>query len=108
MTEGRLQGKIAIVTGAGSRAEGIGNGRATAVLFAREGARVLLVDQHADAAERTQEMIRAEGGEGAVFVADVTRTRPSAGGVVSTSSTTTWASADGAPSWRSRRPNGSR
>jgi NAD(P)-dependent dehydrogenase (short-subunit alcohol dehydrogenase family) len=73
MTTGRLRGKIAIVTGAGSRAEGIGNGRATAVLFAREGARVLLVDQHADAAERTHEMIRAEGGEAAVFVADVTR-----------------------------------
>jgi NAD(P)-dependent dehydrogenase (short-subunit alcohol dehydrogenase family) len=73
MTTGRLQGKIAVVTGAGSRAEGIGNGRATAVLFAREGARVLLVDQHADAAERTYEMIRAEGGAAAVFVADVTR-----------------------------------
>ena len=41
----RLAGKVAIVTGAGSRAEGIGNGRAAAVLFAREGARVLLVDQ---------------------------------------------------------------
>src|SRR3989304_4795926 len=40
----RLEGKVAIVTGAGSRAAGIGNGRAAAVLFAREGARVLLVD----------------------------------------------------------------
>ena len=64
MTAGRLQGKIAIVTGAGSRAEGIGNGRATAVLFAREGARVLLVDQHAEAAERTLAMIRSGGGRG--------------------------------------------
>ena len=73
MTAGRLQGKIAIVTGAGSRAEGIGNGRATAILCARAGARVLLVDQHADAAERTREMISSEGGEAAVFVADVTR-----------------------------------
>jgi NAD(P)-dependent dehydrogenase (short-subunit alcohol dehydrogenase family) len=73
MTAGRLQGKSAIVTGAGSRAEGIGNGRATAVLFAREGARVLLVDQHAEAAERTREMISAEGGESVVFAADVTR-----------------------------------
>lgn len=73
MTAGRLQGKVAIVTGAGSRAEGIGNGRAAAVLFAREGARVLLVDQHADAAERTLAMIKSEGGEAAVFLADVTR-----------------------------------
>ncbi|HXJ83392.1 MAG TPA: SDR family NAD(P)-dependent oxidoreductase [Candidatus Methylomirabilis sp.] len=73
MTAGRLEGKVAIVTGAGSRAEGIGNGRATAVLFARAGARVLLVDQHADAAERTLEMIKGEGGEAAVFLADVTR-----------------------------------
>ena len=69
----RLEGKVAIVTGAGSRAEGIGNGRAAAVLFAREGARVLLVDQQAEAAERTLAMIRAEGGEAAVFAADVTR-----------------------------------
>ena len=70
----RLAGKVAIVTGAGSRGEGIGNGRAAAVLFAREGARVLLVDQQAEAAERTLAMIRAEGGEAAVFAADVTRT----------------------------------
>ena len=40
----RLKGKTAIVTGAGSRAEGIGNGRATAVILARHGARVTLVD----------------------------------------------------------------
>jgi len=66
-------GKVAIVTGAGSRAEGIGNGRATAVLFAREGARVLCVDQKKDAAESTRAMIAAEGGEAAVLEADVTR-----------------------------------
>lgn len=58
----RLAGKVAIVTGAGSRAEGIGNGRAAAVLFAREGARVLLVDQSQAAAEDTLRMIRDEGG----------------------------------------------
>jgi NAD(P)-dependent dehydrogenase (short-subunit alcohol dehydrogenase family) len=69
----RLAGKVAIVTGAGSRAEGIGNGRATAVLFAREGARVLCVDQRKDAAEATRAMIAGEGGEAAVFGADVTR-----------------------------------
>lgn len=68
----RLEGKVAIVTGAGSRAEGIGNGRATAVLFAREGARVLLVDQNPDAAAETLAMIKAEGGEADVFAADVT------------------------------------
>ena len=69
----RLAGKVAIVTGAGSRAEGIGNGRATAVVFAREGARVLCVDQSKDAAEATRAMIAGEGGEAAVFAADVTR-----------------------------------
>jgi NAD(P)-dependent dehydrogenase (short-subunit alcohol dehydrogenase family) len=69
----RLAGKVAIVTGAGSRGEGIGNGRAAAVLFAREGAKVLLVDQGRAAADETLRMIRDEGGEAAVFIADVTR-----------------------------------
>lgn len=69
----RLAGKVAIVTGGGSRAEGIGNGRAAAILFAREGARVLVVDRHKEAAETTHAMIVTEGGESAVFPADVTR-----------------------------------
>src|SRR4029450_11164525 len=69
----RLAGKVAIVTGAGSRAEGIGNGRAAAVLFAREGARVLCVDRSGAAAEATRAMIAAEGGEAAVLEVDVTR-----------------------------------
>ncbi len=69
----RLAGKVAIVTGAGSRNEGIGNGRAAAILFAREGAKVLLVDEQREAAAATEAMIAAEGGEAAVFVADVTR-----------------------------------
>ena len=73
MAGSRLAGKVAIVTGAGSRAEGIGNGRATAVLFAREGARVLLVDQSRAAAEITQELIGREGGEAHVCEVDVTR-----------------------------------
>jgi len=72
-TGSRLAGKVAIVTGAGSRADGIGNGRAAAVLFAREGARVLLVDQSRKAADATLTMILEEGGAAAVFVADVTR-----------------------------------
>ena len=68
----RLTGKTAIVTGAGTRREdGAGTGRATAVLFAREGAKVLLVDRDLDAAERTQGEIEAEGGVASVFAADV-------------------------------------
>jgi len=70
---GRLQDKVAIVTGAGSRAEGIGNGRAAAILFAREGAKVLLVDRDRAAAGATHAMIAGEGGESAVFAADVTK-----------------------------------
>lgn len=69
----RLENKVAIVTGAGSQASGIGNGRATAILFAREGAKVLLVDQNQSAAEETLEAIRKEGGQAEVFVGDVTR-----------------------------------
>src|SRR5581483_9447341 len=68
----RLEGKVAIVTGAGSRAAGIGNGRATAVLFAREGARVLLVDENTGAAEETLAMIKNEGGEAEIRATDVT------------------------------------
>ncbi len=69
----RLEGKIAIVTGAGSRAPGIGNGRATSILFAREGAKVLVVDNNPAAAEETLEMIRKENGEAEAFVADVSK-----------------------------------
>ena len=68
----RLDGKTAIVTGAGSSGEGIGNGKATSVLFAREGAKVLLVDAVKERAEETLAMIREEGGEASVFQADVT------------------------------------
>ena len=69
----RLEGKVAIVAGAGSSGPGIGNGKATSVLFAREGARVLLVDSEAARAEETLAMIKEEGGEASVFEADVTR-----------------------------------
>jgi NAD(P)-dependent dehydrogenase (short-subunit alcohol dehydrogenase family) len=69
----RLKGRVAIVTGAGSRADGIGNGRAASVLLARNGARVVLVDMNKDWAVRTRDMIAAEGGEATVVVADVTR-----------------------------------
>lgn len=70
---GRLAGLAAIVTGGGSRGPGIGNGRATAILFAREGARVALVDRVTAWAEQTRSMIADEGGEAFVIEADVTR-----------------------------------
>jgi NAD(P)-dependent dehydrogenase (short-subunit alcohol dehydrogenase family) len=70
---GRLADKVAIVTGAGSRGPGVGNGKAAAILFAREGARVLCVDQAKERALETVELIRAERGDAEAFAADVTR-----------------------------------
>jgi NAD(P)-dependent dehydrogenase (short-subunit alcohol dehydrogenase family) len=67
----RLEGMVAIVTGAGSRGPGVGNGKAAAVLFAREGARVCLVDAVLARAEETQAMIGGEGGESFAMQADV-------------------------------------
>ena len=79
MTEGAkradgigLEGKVAIVTGGGAADDGIGNGRAAAILLARAGARVLVVDLDQERAERTVAMIAEEGGTAAAFVADVT------------------------------------
>jgi NAD(P)-dependent dehydrogenase (short-subunit alcohol dehydrogenase family) len=69
----RLAGKVAIVTGAGSRGPGVGNGKAAAILFAREGARVLCVDIQAERAEETAALIQAEGGTALARAADVTR-----------------------------------
>jgi len=69
----RVKGKAAIVTGAGSIGPGIGNGKATAILFAREGARVMLVDYNLEAAEETRRLIDEEGGECVVFQADVSK-----------------------------------
>lgn len=68
----RMKGKVAIVTGAGSRAEGIGNGRAAAILMAREGASVALLDAVAEWAEATRELIAAEGGTSIIVPCDVT------------------------------------
>lgn len=68
-----LQGKVAIVTGGGAAGDGIGNGRAAAILLARAGARVLVVDRDEALAKRTVEMIAADGGEAEACAGDVTR-----------------------------------
>jgi NAD(P)-dependent dehydrogenase (short-subunit alcohol dehydrogenase family) len=73
--EGGFAGKVAIVTGGGAAADGIGNGRAAAILLARSGATVLVVDREFALAERTAEMIAAEGGTASAFAADVTDER---------------------------------
>ena len=70
---GRVGGKVAIVTGAGSSAEGIGNGRATAIILARHGAKVGLVDANEAAAAETARLIAEFGGETVVIQADVTK-----------------------------------
>src|ERR1700675_103190 len=68
----RLQDKIAIVVGAGqSPGEGLGNGRATVLRFAQEGAKVLAVDNNLSSAEQTVAMARQSGGECVAFEADV-------------------------------------
>lgn len=70
----RLEGKVAVVIGAGqSPGEGFGNGRATAMRFAREGACVLAVDRNLESAEETAALIRSEGFEAVAAAADVTR-----------------------------------
>ena len=69
----RLKDKVAIVTGAGSSGPGWGNGKATAAVFAREGAKVLAVDIDHAAAEETGRIIDGEGGICTVCETDVTR-----------------------------------
>lgn len=70
---GRVEGKAAAIFGGGQTpGETIGNGRATALVLAREGARVFVVDRSLESAEETATMIRDEGGEALAFVADVT------------------------------------
>src|SRR3979411_1590289 len=69
----RLKGKTAMVVGAGSIGPGWGNGKATAVTFAREGAQVFCVDRTAPAAEETVKIITAEGGKATAFTSDVSR-----------------------------------
>jgi NAD(P)-dependent dehydrogenase (short-subunit alcohol dehydrogenase family) len=71
MQGGRLAGKVAIVTGAAPQAEGVGNGSAVATLFAREGAKVVLVNRNEARVRALQRQIESEGGECSVCVADV-------------------------------------
>jgi len=69
---GRLQDKVAIVTGAGSVGPGWGNGRATAVRFAQEGAKIFAVDRNLDSTAETVERVKAVGGDIVVHQCDVT------------------------------------
>jgi NAD(P)-dependent dehydrogenase (short-subunit alcohol dehydrogenase family) len=70
---GKLDKRVAIVTGAGSIGEGWGNGKAASVLFAREGATVVAMDINPAAADETCTLIRGEGGTAIPFVGDVSR-----------------------------------
>jgi NAD(P)-dependent dehydrogenase (short-subunit alcohol dehydrogenase family) len=69
----RLKGKVALVIGAGSIGPGWGNGKATAVLFAREGAKVVCADVKLAAAEETAGLITAEGGSAIAVAVDATK-----------------------------------
>ncbi len=72
MAEKRLNDKVALVTGAGSRGSLTGTGEATAILFARHGAKVLLADLDEGRAHATERQIAYDGGTASVFEADVT------------------------------------
>ncbi len=69
---GRLDGKIAIVAGAGCVGPGWGNGRAATVIFAREGAKVFAVDNNEEAMRETVDRVRDQGGDIATHVCDIT------------------------------------
>ncbi len=70
---GRVQDKVALVVGAGSVAEGWGNGKAAAALFAREGAQVFAVDVNLEAADETARLVKQEGGTCIAHATDVTK-----------------------------------
>jgi NAD(P)-dependent dehydrogenase (short-subunit alcohol dehydrogenase family) len=71
MENRKLEGKVAIVTGAGSSGPGMGTGKAMSLLFAREGAKVVLVDMFEDRAQETLSLIEAEGGTAGIVLADL-------------------------------------
>lgn len=75
----RMKDKVVLVTGAGSSGEGWGNGKAAAVLYAREGAKIFAVDRRIQAAQETQSIIRGEGGECEAYAADVSSSEEVAG-----------------------------
>src|ERR1700740_180431 len=70
-----LAGKVALISGGGAAGDGIGNGRAAAILLARAGARVVVVDRDTALATRTVELIREAKGEAIAHEADVTQAR---------------------------------
>jgi NAD(P)-dependent dehydrogenase (short-subunit alcohol dehydrogenase family) len=67
----RLEGQVAVVTGAGSKGAGLGTGKAMAVLFAREGARVVLVDRNQDRLDEVRTWIEDEGGTAVSVTVDL-------------------------------------
>jgi NAD(P)-dependent dehydrogenase (short-subunit alcohol dehydrogenase family) len=73
-SQNRLEGKVAIIVGAGQTpGQSIGNGRATALLFAKEGAKLFLVDRDSASVEETRKMVVEEGGVAEAFMADITQ-----------------------------------
>jgi len=68
----RLKDKVVLVVGAGTKGQGIGNGKAAAILYGREGARVFCIDQDGTAAAATRDMIKGEGLTAESFAADIT------------------------------------
>jgi len=76
-----LENKVAVVVGAGTRGEGIGNGKAAAIQFAREGAAVFCIDKDPAAAQACADFIKEEGGIAEAFAADITSAKECEGAV---------------------------
>ncbi len=76
----RLKGKVAVITGAGqTQGDGIGNGRAAALLFAREGAKLLLANRGVASLNETRELLRSEGFDAECVTADISNEEDCAG-----------------------------
>jgi NAD(P)-dependent dehydrogenase (short-subunit alcohol dehydrogenase family) len=76
----RLKGKVAVIIGAGqTQGDGIGNGRAAALLFAREGAKLLLANRGAASLNETRELLRKEGLDAECVTADIANEEDCAG-----------------------------